>query len=171
MKSSPSEYISTLRKKISLHSYIMLLLLAIMMIVLVIYRKYASPFFDGVIYSALLVSAFLAYLILKRRNSTLKFLDPAKPQLSVEAFESYLEDEQKSFRGPEMIRWMLGIVLTLAMLAFLFYKPQNKITGEICTIWFGLILLSMFKSWTLMKDGMKLQDLKHSLRDQASDIS
>jgi hypothetical protein len=171
MKSSPSELISTLRKKISLHSAITLLLLAMMMIALMIYPKDISPFFEGVISGAFLVFAFMGYMIIRRRISCLKFLDPSQPQDSIEKFESYLEDEQKSFREFDVVRWILGIALTLAMLAFIFYSPHSRFTGQICTIWFGLILLSMFKSWTLMRDGMALQDLKHSSRNQASDIS
>lgn len=174
MKSTPGEAIITYRKKIIFNSSLILVLILIALIGLVFIRaqlREDALFYRGAITVFIFCLGFIGYYQVERRISYLKILDPADPDQSVSRLASHLEIEYKGFRRTDMMRLIIGVVLTLAMLFLIFIQPHATFTGVISAIWISLILLSMMKSWILMKDGMMLQDIKHSLNDQTSDIS
>lgn len=170
----PGELISTLRKKISLHSLLILLLLAVILILMIYLRTgplKAGPFYEGMISILFLVLFFTGYFTFIRRKNYLKILDPADPVKSLHDFEKYFTTDYQLFRSTDIVRIVIGGILTLVLLISVYYKPHTFFSGTIFSIWLGLILLSMMKGWMLMRDGMILQDLKHSQKDQTSEIS
>ena len=131
----------------------------------------AGPFYEGMISVLFLVLFLTGYFTFIRRKNYLKILDAADPAKSLTDFEKYLNSEKEYFRGGDMGRLILGAFMMIALLLLLFYRPHHSITGIVFGGFIGLILLSMMKGWMLMRDGMMLQDLKHSQKDQTSEIS
>lgn len=174
MKSVTIELISTFRKKISFHSLLILLLLTAILILMIYLRTgplKAGPFSEGLVSVLFLVLFFTGYFTFIRRKNYLKILDPADPVKSLNDFEKYFTTDYQLFRSTDIMRIVIGGILTLVLLLSVYYKPHTFFTGTVFGIWLGLILLSMMKGWMLMRDGMMLQDLKHARKDQTSEIS
>ena len=167
MKLPPSELISTFQKKIRFQTIIVLLLIAVIMVIVLLVKS-KDPFYKGVEAGGAVVLVYMAYLIFTRRKRYAEILNPLEPEITLSKFESFLETDYSNFRKSDLRRLIVGVFLMVTMLILLFFKPHNGWTGEICVIFMGLIIISMFKSWFLMKDGMILQDLKHIIRDQPS---
>ena len=174
MKSTPGEAIFTYRKKIKFNTTLILVLGFIAFIGLVYTRfqlREDALFYKGAITVFILFIGFVGYYCFERRISYMKILDPDAPDQTVSRLTSHQEIEYKSFRSTDIMRLIIGVVLTLAMLFLIFIQPHTVFAGAISAVWLCLILISMMKSWTLMRDGIMLQDIKHSLQDQTSDIS
>lgn len=174
MKSTPGEAINTYRKKIKVNTTLVLVLgfSALIGLVVIIYQLGEDAlFYEGAIRVFILFIGFVGYYCFVRRISYLKMLDPDDPDQTVSRLTSHQDIEYKSFRSADIIRLIIGVVLTLAMLFLLFIQPHTLFAGAIFAVWLSLILLSMMKSWLLMRDGMMLQDIKHSQQDQTSEIS
>jgi len=175
MKSTPVELIFTFRKKISFSSSWMLVLLSVCVIALIVYYLSIDmsdqPFFEGLIQASGFVLAVFISLVFNRRKESLKKLNPANPSSSIEDYEKYLNSEKEYFMGATLGRLILGAFMVIALLLLLFYEPHHNITGIVFGGFIGSILLSMIKGWMLMRDGMMLQDIKHSQKDQTSEIS
>lgn len=171
MKYTPSELISTLRKKISYQSILVLLLISVIMLLSFFVPKGDNPFYHGAIFVCFMVLAFMGLMIYQRRKKYLSILSPSDPTKTILEVETYLEEEYNTFRRTDVIRWIVGTILTLAMLLLIYFKPHSKLTGEVFGTCLGVICLSMMKAWILMRDGMLLQDLKHVTKDHPSEIS
>ena len=170
----PSVLISTFRKKITLHSSLSLILLVVLAVGLFVFRfstDTINSFIKGAFSLTILILLFAGSAILSRKSSRLKVLNPSNPTGTVSDLESLIDKERIMYQQTQMIRLIAGTVLLTAFLALLFFKPDWWLNGYVFTGFIGLVLISMLQGWMLMKDGMMLQDIKHSLRDQPSDIS
>ncbi len=170
MKSTPSDLIYTFRKKIYFQTFFHLLLAASVIIILFL-LKVDRSYLQGAIYVAYLILVIMAFHIIRRWIIFKSILDPLHPDHSALELEVNLEQQQSVWRGTYVIRFVVGTVLTIGMLLFIYYDPHSLWTGEIAMLWLGLILLSMLRGWNLMKDQIMLQDLKHSQRNHPSDVS
>ena len=110
-------------------------------------------------------------LVYRRMNAYRKILKPGKENNAIEALEKWVQNEYTAYRSTDMIRLVLGAVVVIGMLLLIFFKPDTHLTGVVFISFIGLVSLSMMKGWSLMRDGMNIQDLKHHQRDQASGIS
>ena len=170
----PSELISTFRKKISTYSTWLLILLTVLAIGLFVIRFLIdtfNPFLKGVFSLSILIFIFAGSAILDRKSSRLKILNPSDPQRTVTDLQSLIESERSLYQQTQMLRLSAGFILLAGFFALLFLKPDAWFNGYVFTGFVGLVLLSMLKGWMLMMDGMMLQDIKHALKDQTSDIS
>ncbi len=170
MKSTPIELISTFRKKLSLHTLLILLLIVSVMAGLFIYGS-IEPFWKGASIMARLLLAFLAHFVIMRRISLYKIWDVGDPDRTLIQFESVAEKKHKAFHKTTMMRSIAGMILTLGLLLLVLYNPHSIWTGQIFILWLAWIVWPMILGWILMKEQMMVQDLKHSSRDQTSEIS
>jgi|SRR5687768_15566354 len=164
MKSTPSELISTFRKKINLYTFFILFLLASGITLLFLLDR-ELPIVKGAVFGGSLALFSTGFRFFERRTSLLKIMQPSQPDRVIIDLETYLDNHYKSFRGNSTIRIAVGLIMMMAMLFLIFYLPDSLWTGFIATQWIWLILFSMMTGWILMKDQMMLQDIKHSINN------
>ena len=170
----PSELISTFRKNISFYSTLTVCLLAILLPLPFIYRKVIAnedPFAEGALSALFVLTLLTIGLVLDRKSSRLKSLDPANPNATVVALENELGKDHGYLRNAKIPLLGFGFASMSGLLLMIFFKGDPYLTGLIFTHTFGIILLPMMRGWTLMKDGMMLQDIKHAIKDHTSEIS
>ena len=170
MKLTPSELISTFRKKINSYTFFILFLFAAGITLLFLLNR-DLPIVKGAVFGASLALFSTGFKLFERRTSLLKIMQPSRPDRVIIDLEKYLDDQHKAFRGTGTIRIAVGLIMMMAMLILIFYLPDSLWTGFIATQWLWLILFSMMTGWILMKDQMMLQDIKHSINNQPSEIS
>lgn len=170
MKSSPSEVTSTLRKKISIQSIILLLSIAAAMAVLLL-LPIREPFLRAWSNTVFLLLAIFGLSISARWKKYLALLDPQLPEQTAGHFEDFIKAQQERFHKSDLIRLGVGVVLTIALLFIVIYGLKTPWAGMVCGMWTGFIVYAMMKGWLLMNDGMWVQDLRHSLRDHTSETS
>ena len=170
MKSTPSELISTFRKKISFQT-ILLIALFIAGGIVFFFLRSDNPVVEGIYSLTPVLLLVLGFDVYDRRKKISSILDPGAPELSIEKLETVLNTMHQDFRSTSMIRMIAAVILLITLFIFIFFQPQSEWIGRILVIFVGIILLSMWKSWWLMSDRMLLQDLKHAVKDAHSEIS
>lgn len=170
MKSTPSEVTFTLRKKISLQSIILLILTASVMAILLL-LPIRDPFLRAWSNTDFLLLAIFGLLISRRWKMYLTLLDPLQPEHAANHFESFVKKEHAKFQKNDLVRLGIGVVLTLGLLFIVVYEIKRPWAGMVGGLWTGSVLYAIVKGWLLMNDGMWVQDLRHSLRDQTSETS
>lgn len=170
MKLTPSELISTFRKKINLYTFFILFLL-VAGITLFFLLNRELPIVKGAVFGGSLALFSTGIKLLQRRKSLLQILQPNQPERCINDLEKYLDGQHTTFRSTGTIRIVVGLTMMMVMLIMIFYFPESFWTGFIATQWLWLIMYSMMTGWILMKDQMMLQDLKHCTKDQPSAIS
>lgn len=167
---TPREEISTFRKKISFNYYLVIAVLSIAVVLSffvstpnVVLKHAVST--TGVLLVIIIIQSFV------RRKHLLEVLHPDKPDQTIEELQKLLEQDIRTFKGTSGVRLVIGFVLMVAMIFLIIYKPGLSLTGSVAVTWLVIILYSMMKSWSLMKDQMMLQDIKHSMNDHTSAIS
>jgi hypothetical protein len=86
-----------------------------------------------------------------------------------ERLEKYLGDKKHQWENTQLIRFGLMALLLLVMLTLLIFFKENKWTGIASALFIAFILATMIKGWLDFLDGILLQDIRHSLRDQTSE--
>jgi hypothetical protein len=170
MKSTPSELISTFRKKISFQTILLIALCIVGGIVFFLLQS-PNPVLDGIYTLTPILFLVLGLDIYERRKKLSAILDPAAPEASIEKMEAALNTIHQNFRSTNLIRVIAAVVLLVTLFILIFFHPQSEWIGRILVIFVGMVLLSMWKSWWLMSDRMVLQDLKHSVKETHSEIS
>src|SRR5687768_16032492 len=173
-KLMPSVLISTFRKRISFHSNLSLILLAVLaigMFAFIVSIDTFNPFVKGAFSISILIFLFAGTAILDRKSTRLKTLNRSDPGQTIIDLESHIEKERKMYQQTQLLRLIAGVVSLAGFFASLFLKPDAWYNGYVFMGFIGLTLMSMLHGWMLMKDGMMLQDIKHALRDQTSGIS
>lgn len=168
------DIIATLRKKVTLHSILIITLIAVLMISSIVLPMPSSlheDFLWGALIGFRLVLLFAVYLVFRRMAAYRDILKAGNENNAIENLEKWVNDEYTAYRSTDMIRLVLGAVVVIGMLLLIFFKPDTHLTGAVFMAFIGLVSLSMLKGWSLMRDGMNIQDMKHKQRDQASDMS
>lgn len=170
MKESAYEVISTFRKKITSLTYIYLLLI-IAAIITMLLIKWEQRLFYTCIYTACFFLVLLAIRLMMRRSKMLSLLDPDSPRDSFEKMESYLKEKRAELQSVSTPRLLIGLVLFAAFLYFFFVDPHTVGTGILFICFLALVIDSMITHWLLMIDSMRMQDLRHVIHNDHSEIS
>jgi hypothetical protein len=150
---------------------LLIFLLLIGTMIIRIRHGLSGHFFEGAFLPFQLLLSFALYMVYKRRAVYQNLLQSTEPEHAIANLEKWVQNEYTVFRSTDMIRLILGAATAIGFLLLLFFKPQSNTCGALFIGFLGLISLSMLKSWTLMRDGINVQDLKHCVRDQTSEIS
>lgn len=85
-----------------------------------------------------------------------------------ERLEKYLQEKAIRWDKSQLIRTGLMAVLLLIMLMMLVFFKDKPWAGLSATLFIALILAFYIKHWLDFQDGILMQDIDHSLRDQPS---
>ena len=165
----PIELISTFRKKINIHFFI------VMVLAMIAIGVFLFVSIDDqrirVIKNTLIFFLILYTSILYERRKNLFRIFSRKEDEIISSFEAYLEErKQKSHRLTIMRMIVIGI-LTVGIVFDLFIFPENNWNGSFIPLWLTVVLLLMAEYWLNMNTHIMLQDLKHLDKEAHSEIS
>lgn len=129
-----------------------------------------QPFPEALLNSGIIVSFIFLVHIMIRRQSMLRAMDPLHEDPAGQ-LESYLRDAQSRWENSIWLRVILGSLLAVAMLFFLFVFKESKWSQISASLFVVFILAVILKGWINFNDQILLHDLQRSNRDQDSDIS
>ena len=170
MKYTPSELISTFRKKISFQAFLSLALLLAGIIIVFVTRT-EDPLLDGVFDMIPIVLLVICFDFFDRKRSFSGSLAPESPSQTIEKLGGAMEKQHKSFHNRKMLRLGLSTVWLISLFLLMYLLPHSRYTGMVLAGFAGMLLVSAIHGWTLMHDQLFLQDLKRLNRDSHSGIS
>lgn len=166
---TPIELISTFRKKIHRSTLLALLVLLAVLIFSFFYEIPKTNLFDLNNLLSVWPIAFGIYIYVRRVRLLDMFKN--KPEEVVTELEEYLERKNLYLNKTRMIIFVVMGVLLVATLYKVFFSNNHERIGNVVLIWAAAIVFFALDAWVLMKDRMMLQDLKHAIRENYSEIS
>jgi hypothetical protein len=167
MKSTPSELISTFRKKLTSQVILSAILLLAALMVPFLFKA-QRPIVDGVIVMIPIICLVIFFILFERRKLLQPFLNEDSTDDTITSLENSLERQHESQRKNRFKRFALTAAWMIAVLVLIFLHPDKKFTGMIVGGFAGVIISSAIHGWVLMNDQLFLQDLKHCSRDAHS---
>lgn len=166
---TPIELISTFRRKISIHTALLHLGIAVLMILTLIIdlEGFLYPDLRVTICLILLALGFYFYSRFREFQTILK----GHPEEALSALQKSLHKKQEDWSKHDITRFIIGAIIMALMLTLLFTIPYNSWTGIVIVLWIAFLSGCMMHGWILMKDLMMAQDIKKCIREHHSDIS
>ncbi len=161
MKSTPSELISTFRKKIYFTSAIGIILGILGMMVLFFIDK---PDFEKIRY-LLMGLCLVIMIILWARIITYQEIFQGTPEQVIIKLEDQLEDQDLKSKKYNWLRIFLISFVALGWIVNLISHTRVYLTLLLFALFIGGILYVILEKWMRLTAGFMLQDLKHSMRE------
>lgn len=167
MKSTPSELISTFRKKIYLTSAVGIIL-GILGIVVLFFIEW--PGLEANRYSFIGVCLIVIVYLWTRMITYQEILEGSPEEVILKLEEQLDEQDQKS----KKYNWLKIFLLSFCAIGWilnLISHTKTSLTILLFTLFVAGILSVILGKWMRLTAGFMLQDLKHSLREHHSDAS
>ena len=168
MKSTPSELISTFRKKIFLSSALGIILCILGLILLFFFELPGE-----LKQSQSLLSGFcigLAFYFWERNKIFSKLLQ-GLPEEVILKLETHFEKEIQRSKDYHWYKILVLAIITPIWIWLMVFRPGSVWTYLLFIFWAGVILFIFLIRWMRMREEFMLQDIKHSLREHHSEAS
>ena len=168
MKSTPSELIFTFRKKILLTS-VLGIILSVLGMVLLFFLKLPGILRDD---TSLFAGLFIAVIFyFWERNYTYRKILTGLPEDVMQKLESHINQENLRSQKRKWPRIFVLTAVALAWIILLIVNPDSSWTTLLFLFWIAAILFVFLTRWLRMKEEFMMQDLKHYMREDHSELS